>query len=361
MTARPSVAILFACIVTLACAADGSGSDGADTGSQGTAGAPIDGPTPACDAYIECAAEHTPSELGQIIETYGDDGTCWQGDADLAQTCNGACLSALESFEEGLGPDACEEPAVDDSDGTNDDTPGGDGGMGGPEVDLGDASCVRFGRDTLADFLVSEGVEVTCTPTLGEGAGSLPAGLSVDAGCEFTGSITEDRVGAWAQIFAVGNADGQTFVPFCATRDTSETGYGVEFSPAALLSDSFTPGQTLELGTATEPAMVVTPPPGACDETGCNYRFMFVAAASAFDERSVALDSDLMLDEAMPGAASLQQVLSASGPAVPAEFDARPWVFSVDIDYCFAPDSSCQPPAVLEDAFISIALVMTPA
>ena len=61
--------------------------------------APIEAPA-VCDAYLDCAAVVAPSELGSLQESYDEDGTCWQGDRDKAETCRTACEEGLADLSE---------------------------------------------------------------------------------------------------------------------------------------------------------------------------------------------------------------------------------------------------------------------
>ena len=65
----------------------GNLADGGDAGGEGVA------PTEACAAYIRCTSETNPSELGVIVDAYGDYGSCWrQSDTSV---CSQGCLVGL--------------------------------------------------------------------------------------------------------------------------------------------------------------------------------------------------------------------------------------------------------------------------
>jgi hypothetical protein len=366
MTFRRPRCSLLAFLAILGCPAeDAAGVDGSTGGEQtsgdttGTRGDALD-PTPACEAYIECAAEHAPAQLGELIEAYGPSGTCWQGGADLATTCDNACQAGLEDFEDAFGPGACEPPGGDGSAG--DVTGNADSDL---EIDLGDAPCVLFGSNELSDFIVGDsGAPVACEPVGESGGGRLPEGLSVDSSCAFAGTITEDRLGGWAQIVRVSQGDAEQLVPFCAVRETTAEEYMVEVTPSALMQGSFAPGESVAFGGAGEPHFTITSPPGLCGETSCFFGFAFSLDPSPFDAATFDLtDRQLAYDRNEPAVPiGIQHGIEVSGPSVAREYEDRPWVLSFEVDYCFSmsPDD-CDGVANADDAFSAFALIMRPA
>ncbi|MCB9764372.1 MAG: hypothetical protein H6739_31655 [Alphaproteobacteria bacterium] len=56
--------------------------------------------TEACADYVDCAAAVEPATLGTLLESYGEGGTCWTSGADVAETCDGACVVGLEQLAE---------------------------------------------------------------------------------------------------------------------------------------------------------------------------------------------------------------------------------------------------------------------
>ncbi len=58
----------------------------------------------ACDDYLACVSAATPSDLGDEIATYGDEGSCWDEDASL---CAGACEAGLDQLREAYADPAC--------------------------------------------------------------------------------------------------------------------------------------------------------------------------------------------------------------------------------------------------------------
>lgn len=60
-----------------------------------------------CAYYITCVGEVDPASVGEILETYGDEGSCWDG-ADY-EFCQNACRNGWDQLVEGFqpGPGAC--------------------------------------------------------------------------------------------------------------------------------------------------------------------------------------------------------------------------------------------------------------
>lgn len=73
----------------------GTGGMGSGSASGGTSGTQAGGQTAACARYVSCVGATSASELGSVIDTYGPSGSCWSGGAELSQTCDQACQSAL--------------------------------------------------------------------------------------------------------------------------------------------------------------------------------------------------------------------------------------------------------------------------
>ena len=48
-----------------------------------------------CEQYVDCVASVDPPSLGEVLEAYGDEGSCWDGDDDLAELCFNACDAGL--------------------------------------------------------------------------------------------------------------------------------------------------------------------------------------------------------------------------------------------------------------------------
>lgn len=58
----------------------------------------------ACDEYLACVSAATPSDLGDEIATYGDEGSCWEQDASL---CDAACEAGLDQLRLDYADPAC--------------------------------------------------------------------------------------------------------------------------------------------------------------------------------------------------------------------------------------------------------------
>ena len=339
-------------------AADSESATTGSTPSDGSSGGAADMQTQACRSYLECAAEHVPGELGQLIDAFGPSGSCWEGDASLAMTCDEACEAGLADLVDAFGERACGAPGNDEGETTE-----GETGPSGPplEIDLGAAPCVRFGVDALSDFIVADsGAPITCEMLREGGDGRLPDGLTVDSSCAFAGTIIEERVGGWAQIVRVSQDAVEHLVPFCATRESTSAPYEIEIAPSAIMQATFAPGQPVAFGEPGAPAVEVTSPPERCCEM-CFYGYTWVASSSALDESMIPLaDPALLYRDGIP--IGLTHGIAVPASAVSSAYEDRPSVFRVEVDYCFSqsPDG-CAPGSDADDAFLAFALVLQPA
>lgn len=259
----------------------------------------------------------------------------------------------------------CSSDASSDTDGTDTDTDGtssssttgddesssGDAACQELIIDLGDEPCVRFGEHELADFLDDCG-PVTCAPRSGPGDGRFPLGLSVGPDCSFQGIFSEDRIGGWAQIVDVERDDQSVPVAFCAVQESTPSGYTVEFEQGAVLGQTFDPAGEITLG---DPVLRVRP---ATDcGADCDFSLAFDRLDGGFDPGTPGLISEL------DNSGTLTQTLDATADEVPAEFADRPWVFSLDVNYCIQAGEACStinPNTEAMDAFSAFAMVMTP-
>ncbi|MCR9161408.1 MAG: hypothetical protein ACE37F_29540 [Nannocystaceae bacterium] len=218
-------------------------------------------------------------------------------------------------------------------------------------IDLGDEPCVRFGEHELADFLDDCG-PVTCAPRSGPGDGRFPLGLSVGPDCTFQGIFSEDRIGGWAQLVDVERDGLSTPVAFCAVQDTTPSGYTVEFEQGAVARQTFDPAGAISLG---DPVLRVRP---ATDcGADCGFSLAFDRLDGGFDAGTPGLISEL------DDSGTLTQTLDATADEVPAEFADRPWVFSIDVNYCIQAGEACSminPNTEAMDAFSAFAMVMVP-
>ncbi len=326
-------------------ATDASATDGQD------ADATIE-QSPECDAYLRCVAELTPEGFGPLLEAYGPSGTCWE-ESDVAQLCSETCESALESLETAFGDGACENPSGTDSTGSSDSTEAGDP----VDIDLGEVSCVEFGTHQLRDFVVSGDPDsLACTLESGPGAGRFPAGLSVSSDCGFEGSLPDDRVGGWAVVVRVEQSAGpDAYVPFCA-RTPGSADSNVEITPTPVMRSEFSPNAPVSFGGDGTPRFEIRAPPDQCEPGTCLYTYEWDLSTAGFDLSTVGFEDELLVDGG--DAVGMSHGLSLTGPAVPAELNARPWVQSLDVDYCFGtrPLAGCSRPSV-RSAF---AVVMHP-
>ena len=66
-------------------------SDGdADAGGQTDRGS--------CPDYVACVGATTPIGLGEALDTYGPEGSCWRSTSEVANLCASACESGLEQY-----------------------------------------------------------------------------------------------------------------------------------------------------------------------------------------------------------------------------------------------------------------------
>lgn len=134
---RPmKLTLAFCAIAILAC----TGSESVDTapidtGSEGGGDEVPDWEqTSSCEDYLDCLEAVAPAEAEEAEEAYGNDGSCWGDDDDVAQACDQACEDLLA----GLLDDNPEEPAC-----------GGTGGDTG--TDTGKDTGSDTGTDTGGD------------------------------------------------------------------------------------------------------------------------------------------------------------------------------------------------------------------
>lgn len=84
--------------------ADGTGGSTAETNGSSPTDATTSSATGGelsheiCDRYLKCLAATTPDALPGAQEGFGEDGTCWEGDADAAQLCIDGCRTGLEKY-----------------------------------------------------------------------------------------------------------------------------------------------------------------------------------------------------------------------------------------------------------------------
>ncbi|MBX7079561.1 MAG: hypothetical protein K1X88_10270 [Nannocystaceae bacterium] len=199
--------------------------------------------------------------------------------------------------------------------------------------------CVEPGDDITVAISGGDGAAPSCTTPQGSGNGSIPDGITVDPDtCMIEGSIT-DGYGTWVWITVVEQSGVEAHVPYCATQDVLPMDwYAIDGDHSGQLGNvlepavgSFTPGQPIAWGGGGDPIVRVT---GPCGMNSCYYGVQFSVGASPFD--SVTLEPMGTLRDAMDAPIGLQHELTATGPAVPAAFEDRPWVLSWNMHYCIA-------------------------
>lgn len=96
-----------------------SGSDIPMTGdpttgvSHTTGHEPLDDHAP-CDRYLACLAATSAAALPAAQMGYGEDGTCWDGDAGAAELCREACRTGLAQLhDDNMDEPACTPCGVD--------------------------------------------------------------------------------------------------------------------------------------------------------------------------------------------------------------------------------------------------------
>lgn len=59
-----------------------------------------------CDQLIECVTEVAPGDVGDMLDSYGPDGSCWES-SESADICIEACFQAMQDMR-AVDPDALE-------------------------------------------------------------------------------------------------------------------------------------------------------------------------------------------------------------------------------------------------------------
>ncbi len=201
--------------------------------------------------------------------------------------------------------------------------------------------------DMLADFITGgDGSSLSCDTPNGNGAGSRPEAVEVDARtCAIVGAPTPDEYGTWVWITTVEQAGARAYVPFCITQDTPpqsdfsiSASYGTNAD--ALLEPfvgRFTVGEPVQFGGEGDPHFEIV---GGCGGA-CFYGFSFFVGASPFggecgqDDCFSLSPSSVLTDEA-GNAIGMQHDMAAFGPAVSESFEGRPFVLPWELTYCIA-------------------------
>lgn len=229
--------------------------------------------------------------------------------------------------------------------------------MGGTPltIDLGDRPCVLHGTDTIDQFVIGgDGSPLSCSFAAGSNAGQLPMGVVLDPSCTTSGEVTEDRGGVWAFMVTVEQSGVEQYVPFCATKAVDPAMYSiaveVDGADATLQPGlgTFVPGDPIAFGgdAVSDPKFIITDPT-VCG-TACLFGFSFGLTSSRFDANYFSLPDRVLVHDGAD-AIGFSHGLSIEGPAVSPDFEARPWVQAVDLDYCLSSDTdACQSPAAID-------------
>lgn len=224
--------------------------------------------------------------------------------------------------------------------------------------------------DDLLSLVVEgtgDGTPIACDTPGGNGNGRRPTGIEVDPEtCRITGAIDEDRLGTW--VFMVrGTQSGQeVYVPYCVTNDIPQ-GYeinarhsGTDDAELLPIMRTYDPSAGFSVGMDGDPRFEILSP-GTC--TGpCFYRYSFlrtnapIAESNGFD-----LAPDGLISNDAGDSLGFFHELRVNGPAVPEPFRERPWVLSVEVNYCIADsDAGCADVEAQGDGALEFGLIMVP-
>ena len=70
--------------------------------------------SPACDRFLECAAAVAPATVADLIERYGETGTCFEGSPSEIRLCNAACRDARAMLAQAFEHRSCDECSRDE-------------------------------------------------------------------------------------------------------------------------------------------------------------------------------------------------------------------------------------------------------
>lgn len=222
--------------------------------------------------------------------------------------------------------------------------------------------------DGLADAFVDgtgDGTAPSCElQSEGEGNGRVPQGVEIDAStCQITGSISEERRGTWVFIVRAQQSGVELFVPYCVTNDEPQgyeitaTHSGTSDAELRPIVRTYDPGVAFDVGMDGDPRYEVTSPE-TCD-LACFYRYAFLRTIAPLEDFSLEPEGLVMGEMDQP--IGFFHELRVSGPAVPPEFQARPWVVSVAVEYCMSTEpDGCDDVIAQGDGALELALVMLP-
>lgn len=204
--------------------------------------------------------------------------------------------------------------------------------------------------DMVAALQGGDGTEITCEPLaisdpngscpMGDGNGRPPPGITFDADtCTHTGSINSDAVGTWVWAVEISQSGATTYVPFCATNDIS-TFHDITYTANAVVEGPLQPGyleydpnQGISFSGMNYNWLVEDP---ACtgNPTDCNsYGYTFSITCSPFDPPFGANETkgDNGFDF---------YFTSLEGPTPEARYANRPFVTSIQFEFCTSANGS---------------------
>lgn len=221
------------------------------------------------------------------------------------------------------------------------------------QVFLQTPACLDGTSQTLLDLVMNDtgdGSPITCTHAAGLGGGRLPSGIELDPErCRIQGTLTEPRLGSYAFVVRGTQSGRDVYVPYCLSQ-AQEGGYTVSLSHSSLdgtpLNPTLTPitrryrETSFSLLDDDGPTIEITDD-DACTPMGCFIGYVYRLSGSLFDPSTFDLEQLEILSDPM----GFRQQLHLSGPSndvssdTQANFATRPWVVTIDIDYCLAADA----------------------
>lgn len=209
-------------------------------------------------------------------------------------------------------------------------------------IDVGTA-CLRPGQD-LRELVVDgtgDGSPITCDIPGGNGNGRKPNGVDADPErCTVTDTIAEDRYGTWVFMLRGTQSGADVFVPYCVTNDEAQdydiVGIQAGNPDAALvpIAREYDPTAAFTVGSDMDPRYEVSSP-GTCGAS-CFFKYSFLRTNAPIGDGGFSLDPDGLLQDGGGQNIGFFHELRVSGPAVPEEFQQRPWVLSVAVSYCIS-------------------------
>ncbi|MCA9650829.1 MAG: putative Ig domain-containing protein [Myxococcales bacterium] len=211
-----------------------------------------------------------------------------------------------------------------------------------------------------------DGTPINCSYRPGNGNGRKPTGIEVDAqSSTLTGTIDETRYGTWVFIMEGEQSGATVHVPFCVTNDVAQ-GYQITADHSGAtdvalrpIMRTYDPSQSFTVGMDGDPRFNIESP-GSCGAS-CYYRYSFLRTTAPIADDGYSLEPDGLLQDAMMNTVGFFHELRVSGPAVPEEFQERPWVLSSAVSYCITDQmGGCGDPAADGDGALEFGLVMVP-